>query len=173
MLRKINKERKKMIIENIMKENKINLTEVSKELGISKSYTSMLLSGDRKASINLLKKVTLISTMYLQEDCSLFKRHLQNILGIQDKRRFDRIMDNIYPLLVDNGEKVTQKKVLEVRKQTEERSNKARNSAKARWNKPQTYKSKVYNKPKVVKQGPIPTLSAAQRARKMLNDGYE
>ena len=46
-----------MIIENIMKENKINLTEVSKQLGISKSYTSMLLSGDRKASINLLKKI--------------------------------------------------------------------------------------------------------------------
>ena len=46
-----------MIIENIMKENKINLTQVSKELGISKSYTSMLLSGDRKASINLLKKI--------------------------------------------------------------------------------------------------------------------
>ena len=40
-----------------MKENKINLTEVSKELGVSKSYTSMLLSGDRKASINLLKKI--------------------------------------------------------------------------------------------------------------------
>ena len=117
--------------------------------------------------------ITLISTMYLQEDCSLFKRHLQNILGIQDKRRFDRIMDNIYPLLVDNGEKVTQKKVLEVRKQTEERSNKARNSVKARWNKTQRYKPKLYNKPKVVKQGPIPTLSAAQRARKMLNDGYE
>jgi transcriptional regulator with XRE-family HTH domain len=46
-----------MIIENIMKENKINLTQVSKELGISKSYTIMLLSGDRKASINLLKKI--------------------------------------------------------------------------------------------------------------------
>ena len=82
-------------------------------------------------------------------------------------------MDNIYPLLLDRGDKVTQKKVLEVRKQTEERSNKARKSAKARRNKPQTYKPKVYNKPKVVKEGPIPTLSAAQRARKMLNDGYE
>ena len=46
-----------MIIENIMKENKINLTQVSKELGISKSSPSMLLSGDRKASINLLKKI--------------------------------------------------------------------------------------------------------------------
>ena len=46
-----------MIIKNIMKENKINLTEASKQLGISKSYTSMLLSGDRKASINLLKKI--------------------------------------------------------------------------------------------------------------------
>ena len=120
--------------------------------------------------------ITLISTMYLQEDCSLFKRHLQNILGIQDKRRFDRIMDNIYPLLVDNGEKVTQKKVLEVRKQTEERSNKARNSAKARWNKPQTYKPKVYNKPKVYvnkKIDKFSSISAADRARKILNDGYE
>ena len=46
-----------MIIKNIMKGNKINLTEVSKQLCISKSYTSMLLSGDRKASINLLKKI--------------------------------------------------------------------------------------------------------------------
>jgi len=46
-----------MIIEKIMKENKMNLTQVSKELEISKSYTSMLLSGDRKASINLLKKI--------------------------------------------------------------------------------------------------------------------
>ena len=51
------KRRKCVIINNIMKENKINLTEVSKQLGISKSYTSMLLSGDRKASINLLKKI--------------------------------------------------------------------------------------------------------------------
>ena len=51
------KRRKCVIINNIMKENKINLTQVSKELGISKSYTSMLLSGDRKASINLLKKI--------------------------------------------------------------------------------------------------------------------
>ena len=49
----------------------------------------------------------------------------------------------------------------------------ARQKVQKRWNKPQTYKPKVYNKPKVVKQGPIPTLSAAQRARKMLNDGYE
>ena len=46
-----------MIIEKIMKENKMNLTQVSKELEISKSYTSMLLSGDRRASINLLKKM--------------------------------------------------------------------------------------------------------------------
>ena len=46
-----------MIIEKIMKENKMNLTQVSKELEISKSYTSMLLSGDRRASINLLKKI--------------------------------------------------------------------------------------------------------------------
>ena len=51
------KRRKCVIINNIMKENKINLTEVSKQLGISKSYTSMLLSGNRKASINLLKKI--------------------------------------------------------------------------------------------------------------------
>ena len=55
--------------------------------------------------------ITLISTMYLQEDCSVFKRHIQNILGIQDKRRFDRIMTNVYPLLIDNGEKVTQKRI--------------------------------------------------------------
>ena len=46
-----------MIISKIMKENKMNLTQVSKELEISKSYTSMLLSGDRRASINLLKKI--------------------------------------------------------------------------------------------------------------------
>ena len=46
-----------MIISKIMKEKNMNLTQVSKELEISKSYTSMLLSGDRRASINLLKKI--------------------------------------------------------------------------------------------------------------------
>ena len=117
--------------------------------------------------------ITLISTMYLQEDCSVFKRHIQNILGIQDKRRFDRIMTNVYPLLIDNGEKVTQKRIKAIKSKIQDilvkKSEGGKKAMKKRWsNKP-----KVYNKPKVVKQGLIPTLSAAQRARKMLNDGYE
>ena len=117
--------------------------------------------------------ITLISTMYLQDDCSVFKRHIQNILGIQDKRRFDRIMTNVYPLLIDNGEKVTQKRIKAIKSKIQDilvnKSEGGKKAMQKRWsNKP-----KVYNKPKVVKQGPIPTLSAAQRARKMLNDGYE
>jgi len=117
--------------------------------------------------------ITLISTMYLQEDCSLFKRHLQNILGIQDKRRFDRIMTNVYPLLIDNGEKVTQKRIKAIKSKIQDILVKKSEGGKKAMQKRWSNKPKVYNKPKVVKQGLIPTLSAAQRARKMLNDGYE
>jgi uncharacterized protein YdaU (DUF1376 family) len=117
--------------------------------------------------------ITLISTMYLQEDCSLFKRHLQNILGIQDKRKFERIMKNIYPLLIDNGEKITQKRIKIIKDKVQDIITKKSEGGKKAMQKRWSNKTKVYNKPKVVKQGPIPTLSAAQRARKMLNDGYE
>tara|TARA_R100001591_G_C4342002_1_gene180884 strand:- start:757 stop:1200 length:444 start_codon:yes stop_codon:yes gene_type:complete len=117
--------------------------------------------------------ITLISTMYLQEDCSVFKRHIQNILGIQDKRRFDRIMTNVYPLLIDNGEKVTQKRIKAIKSKIQDILVKKSEGGKKAMQKRWSNKPKVYNKPKVVKQGPIPALSAAQRARKMLNDGYE
>ena len=117
--------------------------------------------------------ITLISIMYLQEDCSLFKRHLQNILGIQDKRKFERIMKNIYPLLIDNGEKITQKRIKIIKDKVQDITTKKSEGGKKAMQKRWSNKTKVYNKPKVVKQGPIPTLSAAQRARKMLNDGYE
>ena len=117
--------------------------------------------------------ITLISTMYLQEDCSVFKRHIQNILGIQDKRRFDRIMTNVYPLLIDNGEKVTQKRIKAIKSKIQDILVKKSKGGKKAMQKRWSNKPKVFNKPKVVKQGPIPTLSAAQRARKMLNDGYE
>ena len=117
--------------------------------------------------------ITLISTMYLQEDCSVFKRHIQNILGTQDKRRFDRIMTNVYPLLIDNGEKVTQKRIKAIKSKIQDILVKKSEGGKKAMQKRWSNKPKVYNKPKVVKQGPIPTLSAAQRARKMLNDGYE
>ena len=110
--------------------------------------------------------------MYLQDDCSIYKRHIASILGVTEFKA-KKIMQNIEPMLLDKGNKYSQKKVLEVKKQIEQRSEMARQKVQKRWNKPQTYKPKVYNKPKVVKQGPIPTLSAAQRARKMLNDGYE
>ena len=117
--------------------------------------------------------ITLISTMYLQEDCSVFKRHIQNILGIQAKRTFDRIMTNVYPLLIDNGEKVTQKRIKAIKSKIQDILVKKSEGGKKAMQKRWSNKPKVYNKPKVVKQGPIPTLSAAQRARKMLNDGYE
>ena len=117
--------------------------------------------------------ITLISTMYLQEDCSLFKRHLQNILGIQDKRKFDRIMKNIYPLLIDNGEKITQKRIKIIKDKVQDIITKKSEGGKKAMQKRWSNKTKVYNKPKVVQSGPIPTLTAAQRARKMLNDGYE
>ena len=117
--------------------------------------------------------ITLISTMYLQEDCSLFKRHLQNILGIQDKRKFDRIMKNIYPLLIENGEKITQKRIKIIKDKVQDIITKKSEGGKKAMQKRWSNKTKVYNKPKVVQSGPIPTLTAAQRARKMLNDGYE
>ena len=116
--------------------------------------------------------ITLISTMYLQDDCSIYKRHIASILGVTEFKA-KKIMQNIEPMLLDKGNKYSQKKVLEVKKQIEQRSEMARQKVQKRWNKAQTYNPKVYNKPNVVKQGPIPTLSAAQRARKMLNDGYE
>ena len=117
--------------------------------------------------------ITLISTMYLQEDCSLFKRHLQNILGIQDKRKFDRIMKNIYPLLIDNAEEITQNRIKIIKDKVQDIITKKSEGGKKAMQKRWSNKPKVYNKPKVVQSGLIPTLTAAQRARKILNDGHE
>tara|TARA_R110002012_G_scaffold177511_1_gene342334 strand:- start:861 stop:1295 length:435 start_codon:yes stop_codon:yes gene_type:complete len=114
--------------------------------------------------------ITLISTMYLQEDCSVFKRHIQNILGIQDKRRFDRIMTNVYPLLIDNGEKVTQKRIKAIKSKIQDilvkKSEGGKKAMQRRWSK----KPKIYVNKKIDK---FSSISAADRARKMLNDGYE
>ena len=93
--------------------------------------------------------ITLISTMYLQEDCSLFKRHLQNILGIQDKRKFERIMKNIYPLLIDNGEKITQKRIKIIKDKVQDIITKKSEGGKKAMQKRWSNKPKVYNKPKV------------------------
>ena len=114
--------------------------------------------------------ITLISTMYLQEDCSVFKRHIQNILGIQDKRRFDRIMTNIYPLLIDNGEKVTQKRIKQIKVKIANTVNKKSEAGKAgakqRWSKkPQVYVNKKIDK--------FSDVSAMDKARKALNNNYE
>ena len=114
--------------------------------------------------------ITLISTMYLQEDCSVFKRHIQNILGIQDKRRFDRIMTNVYPLLIDNGEKVTQKRIKAIKSKIQDilvkKSEGGKKAMLKRWsNKPKVYVNKKIDK--------FSSISAADRARKILNDGYE
>ena len=60
--------------------------------------------------------ITIIATMYLQDDCSLFKRHLPNILGIRDNKKYKKLMANVFPLLIDNGEKVTQKRIKQIKK---------------------------------------------------------
>jgi uncharacterized protein YdaU (DUF1376 family) len=109
--------------------------------------------------------ITLISIMYLQNDCKVLKRHIPNILGLTEKK-CEKLMESIYPLLIVEKDKVTQKKVLEVRKKAEEKSNKARTSVNVRWKK----NSKVYTNKRIDK---FSSLSASERARKMLNDGHE
>tara|TARA_R110002020_G_scaffold387783_1_gene598537 strand:+ start:134 stop:568 length:435 start_codon:yes stop_codon:yes gene_type:complete len=114
--------------------------------------------------------ITLISTMYLQEDCSVFKRHLQNILGIQDKRKFERIMKNIYPLLIDNGEKITQKRIKIIKDKVQDiitkKSEGGKKAMQRRWSKkPQVYVNKKIDK--------FSDVSAMDKARKALNNNYE
>ena len=108
--------------------------------------------------------------MYLQEDCSVFKRHIQNILGIQDKRRFDRIMTNVYPLLIDNGEKVTQKRIKIIKDKVQniitKKSEGGKKAMQRRWSKkPQVYVNKKIDK--------FSDVSAMDKARKALNNNYE
>ena len=109
--------------------------------------------------------ITLISTMYLQDDCSIYKRHIASILGVTEFKA-KKIMQNIEPMLLDKGDKYSQKKVLEVKKQIEQRSEMARQKVQKRWNN----KPKVYVNKKIDK---FSSISAADRARKILNDGYE
>lgn len=118
--------------------------------------------------LNLEEKgayITIVSTMYLQDDCSIFKRHIPSILGVTEFKA-NKIMHNIEPMLLDKGDKYSQKKVLEVKKQIEQRSEMARQKVQKRWNK----KPKVYVNKKIDK---FSSISAADRARKMLNNGYE
>ena len=118
--------------------------------------------------LNLEEKgayITIVSTMYLQDDCSIFKRHIPSILGVTEFKA-TKLMHNIEPMLLDTGDKYSQKKVLEVKKQIEQRSEMARQKVQKRWNN----KPKVYVNKKIDK---FSSISAADRARKMLNNGYE
>jgi len=113
--------------------------------------------------------ITLISTMYLQKDCSIYKRHIPNILGIPDKKKYKKLMENIFPMLIDNGEKVTQKRIKEIKQKIEDiidkKSKAGKAGAKGRWgNKPKVYVNKKIDK--------FSSVSASDRARKILNDGY-
>tara|TARA_R110002012_G_scaffold303744_1_gene505818 strand:- start:180 stop:599 length:420 start_codon:yes stop_codon:yes gene_type:complete len=109
--------------------------------------------------------ITLIATMYLQDDCSLFKRHIPNILGIKDNKKYEKLMVNIAPLLIDNGDKVSQKRIKEIKAKikdiVEKKSKAGKLGAKGRWHK----KAKVYSN--------VDKFSSVQKARKILNDGYE
>lgn len=82
-------------------------------------------------------------------------------------------MKNIYPLLIDNGEKITQKRIKIIKDKVQDIITKKSEGGKKAMQKRWSNKPKVYNKPKVVQSGLIPTLTAAQRARKILNDGHE
>tara|TARA_Y100000114_G_C11723060_1_gene309501 strand:+ start:462 stop:890 length:429 start_codon:yes stop_codon:yes gene_type:complete len=112
--------------------------------------------------------ITLIATMYLQEDCSLYKKHLPNILGIGDKKKFKKLMDNVYPMLLDENDKVSQKRIKEVKKKildiVQKKSQAGKAGAKGRWGN---------RKPKVYTNKNIDKFSTIQKARKILNDGYE
>ena len=114
--------------------------------------------------------ITLIATMYLQDDCSLFKRHIPNILGIRDNKKYPPLMDPIVPLLIDNGDKVSQKRIKEIKTKikdiVEKKSKAGKLGAKGRWGK----KMKVYTNKNIDK---FSTVSAKDKARKILNDGYE
>tara|TARA_R100000329_G_scaffold126302_2_gene104918 strand:+ start:13089 stop:13511 length:423 start_codon:yes stop_codon:yes gene_type:complete len=109
--------------------------------------------------------ITLIATMYLQEDCSLFKRHIPNILGITDKKKFKRLFDNIMPMLIDDGDKISQKRIREVKKRVQEivvkKSEAGKAGARGRWGE---------KKPKVYTNKNIDKFSSISRARQILNE---
>jgi len=111
--------------------------------------------------------ITLIATMYLQKDCSLHKRHLPNILGINSTKKFEKIMFNISHYLTEEGDKVSQKRIKEIKKKIEDivekKSKAGKAGAQGRWQK----KAKVYTNNNIDK------FSSIQKARKILNDGYE
>ena len=114
--------------------------------------------------------ITLLSTMYLQRDCSLFKRHLPNILGIKDERKFKRIMLNIMPLLIDEGDKVSQKRIKEIKQKIEDILEKKRKAGIA--------SGKARKKPQLVQThskriDKFNDVSAIDKARNVLNNGYE
>jgi len=112
--------------------------------------------------------ITLIATMYLQDDCSLYKRHIPNILGITEKK-CNKIMKNILPILIDDGEKISQKRIKQIKLKLQDivdkKSKAGKAGAKGRWgSKPKVYVNKKIDK--------FSSVSAADRARKILNDGY-
>ena len=114
--------------------------------------------------------ITLIATMYLQEDCAIYKRHIPNILGIQSKVRCAKIMDNIYPLLILlENERVTQKKIRQVKMDVEEAVERKRSSGRAGAKKRYS-KSKVTSLQAIDKYSSVTT---EEKARKALNQGYE
>ena len=45
------------LLEQIMKKEKLNAATLSEELDISKSYTSMIIKGERNISLKLMKKI--------------------------------------------------------------------------------------------------------------------
>lgn len=57
MLSKINKERKKMILETIMQKKKISKSQIAKDLDISEAMVTLLFQGKRGLSVKLIKKI--------------------------------------------------------------------------------------------------------------------
>jgi len=123
--------------------------------------------------LNLEEKgayITLIATMYLQKDCSLFKRHIPNILGVTDERKFNKLMQNIIPLLIDDGEKYTQKRIKEIKNKIEGIIEKKRQagiaSGVAKRRKLNIVTTKNYTK----KIDKFSDVSAIDKARNTLNN---
>ena len=111
--------------------------------------------------------ITLIATMYLQNDCSVFKRHIPNILGVADERKFNKLMQNIIPLLIDDGEKYTQKRIKEIKNKIEGIVEKKRQAGIASG----VAKRRKLNYTKKIDR--FNDVSAMEKARKALNNNYE